>query len=141
MDEDKNPHNFFGKVPIVAVEGIVIEDDKVAMIKRTSKAFQGYWAIPGGVLEYGERIEDCAVREVLEETGLEVKIKKLFGIYDDPNKDPRGHTVTIVFLCEKIGGELTINEEASEVKWFEKGNLPEKIAFNHREVLKDAGFE
>ena len=84
------------------------------------------WAIPGGFVEYGERTEDCAVREALEETGLEVTLKEILGVYSDPARDPRFHTISVVYLAD-----------AGAVGVFAEDELPAEIVFDHGKILAD----
>lgn len=94
------------------------------------------WAIPGGFVEYGERTEDCAVREALEETGLKVALTGLLGVYSDPTRDPRFHTVSVVYLAE-AAGEPQAGSDAGDVGVFAEDGLPADIAFDHRKILAD----
>ena len=82
------------KSPKLTVDAIITKNDKILLIKRRRKPFKDFWALPGGFVNYGEKVEDAVIREVLEETNLECKIEKLLGVYSDPNRDPRGHTVS-----------------------------------------------
>ena len=91
-------------------------------------------------MEYGETVEHAAVREVKEETGLEIKLQKLVGVYSDPKRDPRGHTVTVCYSAKQVGGCLKASSDASEVKIFK--NIPwRNLAFDHAKILKDAGLK
>jgi 8-oxo-dGTP diphosphatase len=94
------------------------------------------WALPGGFVDYGEKVEETVVREVLEETGLKTKIIELIGVYSDPNRDPRGHTITVTYLLDVIGGELNSGDDASDAKFFELNNLPE-LSFDHDQIIKE----
>ena len=129
-----------GKIPMVTADGVVIKEGKVLLIKRDITPFQGHWVLPGGFVEYGEQLENAAKREVFEETGLKVEIEKFVGVYDTPDRDPRGQTISAVYLCKVISGELKGSREGQELKWFGKGELPEKIGFDHKLILKDVGF-
>ena len=125
------------KSPKLTVDGIVLKDRKILLIKRKNKPFEGKWALPGGFVEYGEKTEDATVREVLEETGLKTKINHLVGVYSDPNRDPRGHTVSIIYLLDTTGkGELKSGDDASEAKFFDLKNLPD-LSFDHEGIIKD----
>ncbi len=125
------------KGPILTTDGLILENDKILMSKRAIYPFQGYWVIPGGHVEYGERVEEAIKREMKEELGVSVKIKKLFGVYSNPKRDPRYHTASVVYLLEKGKGKIRLNEESSEFKYFSLKNLPKKIGFDHREILND----
>ncbi len=125
------------KSPILATDGIVLKGGKVLLTKREIDPFQGCWVLPGGHVEYGEKVEEAIKREMKEELGVPVKIKKLIGIYSDPKRDPRYHSVAVVFLLEKGKGKVHLNHEASEFKYFSLNDLPEKIGFDHRKVITD----
>ncbi|ENN96383.1 NUDIX hydrolase [Methanocaldococcus villosus KIN24-T80] len=122
--------------PAIAVDGIVVKDNKILLIKRKNDPFKGYYALPGGFVECGETVENAIIREVREETGLEVEVKRLFGVYSSPNRDPRGHVISIVFILEIVGGKLKAGDDAKDVKFFELNNLP-KLAFDHNNILED----
>ena len=122
--------------PSLTVDMILVENGKILLIKRKNNPFKGYYALPGGFVEYGEKVEDAAVREMLEETSLDVKINRLLGVYSDPKRDPRGHTVTIVFEVMRIRGELQGKDDALEARFFPLNSLPQ-LAFDHRKIIQD----
>jgi 8-oxo-dGTP diphosphatase len=117
---------------------VIVYNNGVVLIKRKNEPFKDHYALPGGFVEYGETVEEALTREVKEETGLDVRPVKLVGVYSRPDRDPRGHTVTVAFLC--IGeGELKAGDDAKDVFIFpveEALKLP--LAFDHKEILKDA---
>jgi 8-oxo-dGTP diphosphatase len=117
-------------------DGVVFKDGKILLVKRKNEPFKGKWALPGGFVEYGEKTEDAAVREVFEETGLKTSVKSLVGVYSNPNRDPRGHTITVVYLMELVSGELCSGDDAADAKFFDLDMLPE-ISFDHDIVIKD----
>jgi len=114
--------------PLIGVGSIIIEDDRVVLVKRAHPPIQGQWSIPGGVLEVGEFVREAAVREAQEETGLIVEPGELLGVFDrilrDPDKRVQYHYVLIDFLCRRIGGELLAASDAAEVRWFTPDELP-----------------
>lgn len=126
---------------------VVIPDHRgmILLIARKNPPFQGSWALPGGFIEYGrETIEECAVREAKEETGLDVRLKMLLGVRSRPDRDPRGHTVTLVYLCEPLPPERSrtarADDDASDLTWLEPDpQLLEntEFAFDHRDILLD----
>lgn len=125
--------------PLLVVDIIIPTSEGVILIKRAREPYKGRWALPGGFVRYGERVEEAAVREAEEETGLKVRLKRLVGVYSDPNRDPRGHLVSICFLAERVSGKLSTSDEAMEVRAFEK--IPwQDLAFDHAKMLRDAGF-
>jgi 8-oxo-dGTP diphosphatase len=123
--------------PALTVDGVLIQDHSVLLIQRKHNPFLGGWALPGGFVEYGETTEDAVIREVLEETGLTVRILQLVGVYSDPHRDPRGHTVTIAYLIERVSGTLKASDDARTAKFFKKEELPD-LAFDHAVIVHDA---
>ena len=117
---------------------VILYNGGVVLIRRKHEPFKGHYALPGGFVEYGERVEETAIREAKEETGLDVKLLRFVGVYSDPSRDPRGHTVTTAFLA--LGtGELKAGDDAKEVHVVsidEALKLP--LAFDHEEILRDA---
>ena len=94
------------------------------------------WAIPGGFVDYGESVEDAAVREAKEETGLDIKNLRQFHVYSDPERDPRKHTLSVVFTADAEGIPHPA-DDAEKAEIFTKDNLPDDIAFDHRKILQD----
>ncbi|MCD6573183.1 MAG: NUDIX hydrolase [Thermoplasmata archaeon] len=127
---------FFMKKPSITVDGVIIKNGKILLVKRKNEPFKGKWALPGGFVEYGETVEKAVLREVKEETGMDAKIKKLVGVYSDPARDPRGHTISIVFLLEGEGDAIA-GDDAIEAKFFDLNELP-PLAFDHEKIIKDA---
>jgi len=131
--------------PLVGLGAIIIEQDRVVLVKRGHPPLSGEWSIPGGVLEVGETIRQAAVREALEETGLAVEVGELLGVYDrivrDADERTRYHYVLIDFLCRRIAGEPHGAGDAAEARWFTRGELGQlSLAEDTAEVIK-LGFE
>lgn len=123
--------------PRLAVDILIRTGRGIVLVQRKNEPFKGRWAIPGGFVEYGERVEEAAIREAEEETGLKVKLKRLIGIYSDPDRDPRGHVVSICYLAEPIGGRLRAASDANRVRVFRR--IPWKnLAFDHAKILKES---
>ena len=125
------------KSPSLAVDGVIIKDNQILLIKRKNDPYKDKWAMPGGFVEYGERTEDAVLREVKEETGLEAKIIQLVGVYSDPKRDPRKHVVSITYLLKDISGTEKGGDDAKEAKWWNINKLPE-LAFDHQYIINDA---
>ena len=122
--------------PIVASSALVEKNGKILLVKRRFQPHPGWWALPGGIVEYGETVEEAVKREVKEETGLDIKIVKLLGVYSKPDRDPRGHYVSVVYLAEAVSNKLKASSDAEDVKVFSK--KPEKLAFDHDKIFEDA---
>jgi len=121
--------------PALAADGILIKDDKLVLVKRKYEPFKDHYALPGGFVEYGERLEECVVREFKEETGLHTRVESLLGTYSDPNRDPRGHIISAVFLLKFKGGKIADSDETT-VHLFDLKKLP-KLAFDHDRIIAD----
>lgn len=120
--------------PFLTVDGIVEYDNAIVMIERKNPPLG--WALPGGFVDYGETVEDAVRREIKEETNLEFSNFKLLGVYSDPKRDVRFHTVSSVFYG-KGTGELKASSDAKNAKIYKVDSLPEKIAFDHRKIIED----
>ena len=124
------------RLPKLTVDGVILKEKKILLIKRKNEPFKGKWALPGGFVEYGERVEESVIREVYEETGLKTKIRDFIGVYSDPNRDPRGHTVSVVYILDIQGGELKSGDDAADAKFFNLKDLPE-LSFDHYIIIRD----
>lgn len=121
--------------PFLTVDIIIeIEDRGIVLIKRKNPPYG--WAIPGGFVDYGETLEHAALREAKEETSLDVEILRQFHAYSDPKRDPRFHTVSVVFIA-RAKGEPKASDDAKEIGVFKKDNLPSPLCFDHAEILRD----
>ncbi len=109
------------------------------LIRRKNNPFKGSWALPGGFVEYGETVESAVKREIKEETGLEIDLNGIVGVYSNPDRDPRGHVVTICYKAIKTGGQLKANTDVSEVICIRRKDLSSyQLAFDHEKIIKDA---
>ncbi len=125
----------FYQNPVPAVAIIIPRDEKIVLVRRAEAPRQGYWCLPAGFMELDESPQECALRETKEETGLDIRVTKLFGV-DIGRDDPRAKVVLIVFLAEIVGGELQAGDDASEAGLFGLDELPEEIAFRtHRRAI------
>jgi len=126
------------KSPVLTVDGMILKEDKILLVKRAIPPFNGSWVLPGGHVKYGETVEKSIIREMKEELGIPVKIKKLIGIYSGPKRHPYYHAVAIVYLLEKLNDKICLNFESSEFKYFSFKDLPSKIGFDHRKIIEDS---
>ena len=127
----------FYQNPVPAAGVILLPGNSVLLVKRKFEPRAGMWSLPAGFMEYGETVEETAVRELKEETNLDIKLTRLFGVYTGCD-DPRNQAVLIVYKGEIVGGELRPGDDASEVNFFLLTNLPKNIAFEaHRQVLEE----
>lgn len=120
--------------PFVTVDGIVEYNGGIIMVERSNPPLG--WALPGGFVDYGESVEGAVAREIKEETNLDFLEFKQFKVYSQPDRDPRFHTVSVVFVG-KGKGTIKADSDASDAKVFKLDFLPEKIAFDHREIIKE----
>ncbi|SMC23944.1 8-oxo-dGTP diphosphatase [Desulfacinum hydrothermale DSM 13146] len=120
--------------PSLAVDVIIRVDTRVVLIERKNPP--AGWALPGGFVDYGESLEQAAMREVAEETGLELSRLRQFRAYSDPGRDPRGHVVSVVFSA--VGrGTARAADDARKVALFAPDRLPANLAFDHARILAD----
>ncbi len=122
--------------PALTVDGIIVKNNKILLVERGKPPFKGKYALPGGFVEYGETVEDAVVREIEEETGLKTEIKNLFGVYSDPGRDPRGHTVSVVFELKANSGELKGGDDAASASYVPTTDLP-CLAFDHSKIIEE----
>jgi 8-oxo-dGTP diphosphatase len=127
--------------PMLTVDTVVLTREhtpSVLLVQRANAPFAGGWALPGGFVDEGEQVVDAAPRELEEETGLRVESFDLLGVYDTPGRDPRGWTVSVVYLarvpsrCDVKGGD-----DARDARWFTVEGLPE-LAFDHSVIVAEA---
>lgn len=123
------------KNPLPTADIVAIRDGEVLLIWRKNPP-EG-WALPGGFIEYGEPAEVAAIREFREETGLEASNLRLVGVYSDPVRDDRFHTLGVAYAAD-VSGELQAGDDAQSARWFRLDRLPGQVAFDHRRIIADA---
>jgi len=127
----------FYQNPAPAVGVILVEDDRVLLVQRKFEPRKGGWTLPAGFVEYEEHVEDCAVRELKEETNLDVELTGLFGAYSAMD-DPRVRVVLLLYTGKHVGGELRAGDDAADARYFPIDELPDPIAFKaHVQALTD----
>ena len=130
------------KNPTPTVDTIIQKDSKILLVKRKKDPFKQMMVLPGGFVNEGERAEDAAIREVKEETSLDIEIDNILGVYSDPSRDPRGHIMSTVFIG-KIYDKSDIKEsmagdDAAAVKWVDLATIEEEsFGFDHKKILND----
>ncbi|HEY9860638.1 MAG TPA: NUDIX hydrolase [Candidatus Obscuribacterales bacterium] len=124
--------------PIPTVDIIIEMSDRphrpIVLIERLNEPYG--WAIPGGFVDYGEPVEVAARREAQEETGLAIELIEQFQVYSDPSRDPRKHTMSVVFIAE-AKGEPQAGDDAKGLALFESWRVPENLCFDHDRILRD----
>ena len=124
--------------PLLAADTIIELVDRpgrpIVLIERRNPP--PGWAIPGGFVDVGERVEQAAVREAREETGLIVTLRALLGVYSDPGRDPRGHTVSAVYVAEAAGEPRALDDARAVLVCLPEA-IPDRLAFDHAAVLAD----
>ena len=128
----------------VATNGFIRDETGKILMQR--RADNDFWGMPGGNVEIGESIEESTAREVYEETGLEVRVERLIGIYSSPEyysfmsypDDTVVHYITHVFACDYVAGELKVSDESTDLGYFAADNLPEQSLLSHRIRIEDA---
>ncbi len=125
--------------PSLTTDIFIFDDDlNFILIKRKNEPYKDYWALPGGFVDYGECVEDAAIREVLDETNINVELKELVGVYSDPSRDPRGHTVSITYTARGNMKKMNAADDACDIGLFKQEDLEKiNLAFDHAKIIKD----
>jgi 8-oxo-dGTP diphosphatase len=123
--------------PAPAAGVLLVEDGRVLLVRRKFEPRRGLWSIPAGFLEFDEDITECAIREMKEETNLDVELDGLFNVYSAFD-DPRTTALLVLFLGTRVGGELRCGDDAVEARYFGLGELPDELAFRaHEKALRE----
>jgi 8-oxo-dGTP diphosphatase len=126
------------KFPAVAVDCVVFDaHDRLLLIRRRNPPFEGQYALPGGFVEYGEPTEAAASRELAEEAGLRARHLRLIGVYSRPDRDPRGHTISIAYLIAAEAHAPTAGDDAAGAE-FRADWRALQLAFDHNQIVLDA---
>jgi len=126
------------KLPRLTVDALVRDRrGRLLLVRRGRPPFIGMWALPGGFCEWKETTEACCARETLEETAVTVKVGRLLGVYSDPDRDPRGHTVTVLYAARPVRGKAKGSDDAAEARWFTRKEIRElDFAFDHGQIIR-----
>ena len=127
------------KIPSLTTDIFIFDDEfNFILIKRKNDPYKDCWALPGGFVEYGERVETAAIREAKEETSIDVELKDLVNVYSNPDRDPRGHTLTIAFTAKGDFTSRKADSDASDINIFSPEELGDiNLAFDHEQIIKD----
>lgn len=120
--------------PLPTVDILIEYQGGIVLVRRKNPPLG--WAIPGGFVDYGETLEQAAAREAMEETGLSVRLVRQFHSYSSPDRDPRFHTISTVFIAAG-DGEILAADDAADAAVFKEKSLPQDIVFDHRTILED----
>lgn len=120
--------------PFLTVDIIIELDNDIVLIRRKNPPYG--WALPGGFVDYGESLEAAAIREAKEETSLDVELVSQLGAYSDPDRDPRQHNISFVFVA-RAKGKPRASDDALDIGIFDAESLPKELAFDHGRILKD----
>ncbi|MFX0022720.1 MAG: NUDIX domain-containing protein [Candidatus Hermodarchaeota archaeon] len=131
--------------PLLTVDALIMVNNKkdIVLIHRKNPPFQGELALPGGFVDIGETVEEACIREAFEETNINVRLIRLIGVFSEPNRDPRSHTVSIAFLCEpKTKNEKPrAKDDAASLEIVPLPKIPSlKLAFDHMQIIKSSGI-
>jgi len=130
--------------PIVAVDAVIrFKKTSIVLIRRKNPPFKGEFALPGGFVDIGESVEDTCIREAYEETNIKVRIKKLIGVFSAPNRDPRGHTISVAYLCEPLTNseKPMAKDDAQSLKIVKLTDISSlKLAFDHKDIINASGI-
>lgn len=120
--------------PFPTVDIIIEIEDGIVLVERKNPPHG--WAIPGGFIDVGESAEEAAIREAFEETGLKVELTDLLGVYSAPGRDPRFHTISVIFTGI-ASGTLVAGDDAAGAAIFRRENLPKTLVFDHKRIIED----
>ena len=133
-----NPYRSL-KYPRLTVDSFVLDrKGRLLLVRRGRPPFRGHWGLPGGFCEWKETAESCCARETLEETGLRVRVGELLGVYSAPDRDPRGHNVTVLYAARPVSGRVRGGDDAAEARWFAPAELVRlSFAFDHGKIVRE----
>ena len=126
------------KIPSLTADIFIYDESNFILIKRKNDPFKDYWALPGGFVEYGESVEEAAVREAKEETNIDVELESLVNVYSKPDRDPRGHTVTVAYTAKGDLSTKKADDDAKDIGIFTIDDIDNiEIAFDHEKIITD----
>jgi 8-oxo-dGTP diphosphatase len=124
--------------PVPTVDIILQQESNILLIKRKNDPFKDHLSLPGGFVNEGELVEEAAKRETWEETSLTIEPIEILGVYSDPNRDPRGHVLSVVWVAIVVNGVARANDDSIEVQWVPLNDIDStRLAFDHKQILLD----
>jgi ADP-ribose pyrophosphatase len=143
--KEEKPGREYRELPRAGVGAIVIHEGRILLVKRASSPGKGFWAIPGGLVELGETVREAAEREILEETGISVRAKEAFYLFDFIDRDSGGkikyHYIIIDFLADYLGGEPKAADDVSDARWIAPDEAAAlNLSPTTRKLLMQMGF-
>ena len=120
----------------VTIDAVIIRNQMILLIKRRADPYKGFWALPGGYVDWDESVEDAVKREVKEEADLDLKGLKLVGVYSKPERHPK-QAINAAYIVD-AAGEAKAGDDALKADWFKLSDLPEELAFDHAQIIADA---
>lgn len=133
-------HNYRNPVP--TVDSIIQRDSQILLVRRKKEPFKNHLVLPGGFVNEGERVEDAAKREVKEETALDIELMDILGVYSEPERDPRGHIMSTVFIAKiSLGNdkiEAEAQDDAAAIEWIDIEQVDNVgLGFDHKKIISD----
>ena len=128
------------KDPVPTVDLLVRKENLILLEERGRPPFENIHCLPGGHVDYGETVEEAALRELREETSLNARLVNILGVYSDPKRDPRGQRISTVFIADWVSGEPKGSDDAKSANWFEEKEITHPsfpLAFDHSQILRD----
>lgn len=137
MSDTKQRCSCCGRYPSrpLSIDALIVRNNEILLIKRAIEPYRGFWALPGGHVDWDETVKEAVIREVKEETNLDVKALKLLGVYSKPERHPN-QSVAISYITD-TQGVAHAGDDAKDVDFFPLDNLPENLAFDHKEIIGD----
>ncbi|MDQ4074344.1 MAG: NUDIX hydrolase [Thermoproteota archaeon] len=137
MNNNENrPRNPAPTIDVIIQENT--NSNRILLVRRAKDPFKDHLSLPGGFVNYGETVEDAAKREAEEELAVKVELLDILGVYSDPERDPRGHIMSVTFIGKIVEGQVRANDDAAEFEWIDIEKMKDmQLAFDHSKILSD----
>jgi 8-oxo-dGTP diphosphatase len=120
----------------VSIDAVIIKDNQILLVQRGAEPFKGYWATPGGYISWNESAEQTVIREVKEETNLDVTNPRLVAVHSDPHRHPK-QVINLVYYVSEVSGDLKHGDDALDARWFPLDEIPNELALDHATNIKE----